>query len=337
MRTFHEIVLPMLNGVNRHVLIIFLGALLFTACPNGKPGREKTGQAAKSGTGVTVDFNAHRAFEHVRNIVNINPRYPGTPGIEAVRKYIEKELASCGLKPVRDSFTAKTPHPRFPEVQMANITADIRGEVEDIVIIGSHYDAKMLQNVDFQGANDSGSSTGLVLELADVFVKRPAYHTVRLAFFDGEESFGEWSDRDGLYGSKHYAAMLKRTGEYAKVSAVIIVDMIGDVRLRIPRDHLSTKWLVDHVWKTAADLGYSHVFVNDYHGIEDDHVPFRKIGISAVDIIDMNYGPGWTSNAFWHTAYDNVNNISEQSVGIVGRTVARSVYTLKNTTGNGRK
>jgi Zn-dependent M28 family amino/carboxypeptidase len=52
--------------------------------------------------------------------------------------------------------------------------------------------------------------------------------------------------------------------------------------------------------------------------VEDDHIPFLDAGIPAVDIIDLDYGPG---NSYHHTPDDTLDNVSVESLDKVGRLV----------------
>jgi Zn-dependent M28 family amino/carboxypeptidase len=137
-------------------------------------------------------------------------------------------------------------------------------------------------------------------------------------FFDGEEAFVEWSAFDSTYGSRHLARKWKEDGTASKISALILLDMIGDSDLDIHYETNSTKALMDMVWETAKSEGLDAI-LSQYRGsIEDDHIPFLGIGIPSVDIIDLNYGPG---NSYWHTEEDTPDKISAESLEKIGRLV----------------
>jgi Zn-dependent M28 family amino/carboxypeptidase len=105
---------------------------------------------------------------------------------------------------------------------------------------------------------------------------------------------------------------------------VILADMVGQKDLDIPREANSTKWLADLVWKTADRLGYDNVFVpREVEGIEDDHGPFLKRKVPAVDIIDLN------GYKYWHTTEDTMDKLSPKSLGIVGYVILESVSELQ--------
>jgi Zn-dependent M28 family amino/carboxypeptidase len=148
---------------------------------------------------------------------------------------------------------------------------------------------------------------------------------VYLVFFDGEEAVREeWEGTDNLYGSRHLSEKWQKDGTLRKIKALINVDMIGDRRLNIKQETNGNAALNRLVWRTAADLGYAAYFVNDSLAIDDDHMPFVRLGVPAIDIIDFDYPP-------WHTDDDTIDKISAQSleaVGIVVDEVIRRVERL---------
>lgn len=276
------------------------------ALPPAAPPADKTG-----------DFDGQKAFAHVEQLVGIGPRTAGSDGIRRAQAYIKNQLQSFGCTVEEDDFSSPTPIGR---VAMKNIVAKTPGGSSSVVLFLTHYDTKRDPN--FVGANDSGSSTGVMLELARVLCARkpagmlagkPAV-TAWIAFLDGEEAFQQWSETDSLYGSRQMAARLANTGELKKVKAVILADMVGYRELRFKREENSTGWLTDLVWSTAAGLGYAKHFVQESAGaIEDDHLPFKRRGLPVVDIIQLeDFFP------YWHTPEDTLDKISPQSLAIVG-------------------
>jgi glutaminyl-peptide cyclotransferase len=269
-----------------------------------------------------------RALEHIRAIVALGPRHAGAPGLGKTRRYIENALAGFGLSPVRQDFTALTPHPDFPELPMSNISVDIPGPGKNAVLLGGHYEAKLLPGVDFKAANDGGASAGLLLEMARCLALHPPPCPVRIVFFDGEEALVEWGPADGMYGSKRLATALRESGDDKRFAAAVIVDMIGDRNLGLVRETLSTPWVFAALERQAARLGRTDVFSGPRGGVEDDHLPLLKIGIPAADLIDLSYGPGADSNAYWHTAEDTIDKLSPDSLQVVGRIALGSLAEL---------
>ncbi len=275
--------------------------------------------AARAQEKIT-DFDATRAYSHMKRLCEIGPRPPGSEAIRKAQQYIIGELKSCGLKITQDDFVAETTRGR---VRMKNIIAELAGEKNEVVIIAGHYDTKLQEG--FIGANDGASSTAAVLEMARVLAGTKPEYTLWFVFFDGEEAFVEWGANDGkdnTYGSRHMAARLTADGAIKRIRALVLVDMIGDKNLDLLRDDESTRWLVDVVWETAHRVGYGKHFLKSESAYADDHIPFKEAGVPVIDIIDFNYGP---DNSYWHTNRDTLDKVSGESVKIVGDVVIRSL------------
>lgn len=150
--------------------------------------------------------------------------------------------------------------------------------------------------------------------------------TYWLVFFDGEEAIQVFSASDGLYGSRHLVQKMAASGELSRVQAMILVDMVGDAKLNIHREANSTPWLTDLSFQTARRLGYTRYFLDAPRAYEDDHIPFVNAGVSAVDLLDFDYGPG---NSYWHTAQDTIDKCSPLSLTIVGRVVVAALEELE--------
>ena len=236
---------------------------------------------------------------------------------------IVAELRSTGCQVVPDKFTAVTP--KGP-MAMENIIARFPGKSGKAVVITGHYDTKLLPG-NFVGANDGGSSTGFLLELARAAAKKPRAHDLYLVWFDGEEAIGPWSEKDGLHGSRHLAERWQREGMLAKILALINVDMIGDRNLKLLAEHNSNPALRRLIWQTAEDLGYGAYLDRVPSYIEDDHMPFVRRGVAAVDLIDFEYGP---SNTYWHTAEDTVDKLSADSFQVLGNLILEVIRRLES-------
>jgi Zn-dependent M28 family amino/carboxypeptidase len=175
-----------------------------------------------------------------------------------------------------------------------------------------------MEGVNFVGANDAGSSTGLLLELARVLASRKEKLDYWFVFLDGEEAFVDWSTFDSTYGSRHLAQKWKGEGMVPKIRALILLDMIGDKNLDVLYETNSTKHLMDLFHSTARSLGLGSILSQTKSRIGDDHIPFLDVGIPCVDLIDYNYGP---DNSYWHTAADTTDKLSPQSMETVGTVV----------------
>ena len=258
------------------------------------------------------------ALRHVERLVAIGPRVAGSAGAERARAYIVGELRRLGLEPEVQGFEATTPH---GPMRMANIIARLPGRRPDVVVLAGHYDTKLFNSFRFVGANDGGSSAGLLIELARRLVKAPREYTVWVVWFDGEEAREAWTSTDSLYGSRHLAVELERTGRLPR--ALVLMDMIGDRDLNIRRDTYSTPWLTDILWASAARLGHARYFLNEPMPVEDDHVPFLKVGVAAALLIDFDYPP-------WHTADDTLDKVSARSLAVVGDVVLDALPSIEH-------
>ena len=248
----------------------------------------------------------------------IGPRVAGSPGGERARAYIVGELRRSGIEVEVQPFEAATLHGRL---RMANVVARLPGRRPDVVVLAGHYDTKLFNSFRFVGANDGGSSAALLIELARRLAKAPRDYTVWVVWFDGEEARETWTAADSLYGSRHLAADLERTGRLPR--ALILMDMIGDRDLNIRRDTYSTPWLTDILWASGARLGYGRHFLNEPMPVEDDHAPFLKAGVPAALLIDFDYPP-------WHTADDTLDKLSARSLAVVGDVVLDALPSIEH-------
>lgn len=306
--------------------LLMLMPLMAMGCDQ-KPTLDRKGgeQTPATPTLKLTEFDGQRALEHVRKQVAFGPHYAGSPAIKQVREYIKKELESYGLKVREDAFKAKTPNPKFPEVEMVNLIAEVPGSEKGIMLVASHYDTKWFEDMEFVGANDGGSSTAVLIEMARHLAKSKPKYTLWLTFFDGEEAMnGEWEGTDHTYGSRYMADQI-RAGKLKDIKGLVLLDMIGDKGLNIRRDNNSINWMNDIIWQTAEKLGYQKQFINEIQGLEDDHIPFMQVGVPSVDIIDFDYG---LNNQFWHTSEDTTDKISAESLKAVGDTVITSLPAL---------
>ena len=294
------------------VLMIFLPMLSVPAATAGK-----------ASSPPAAAFNGDRAFQDLKHLVSFGPRPAGSEALAKSRNWIIEQLRDSGCEVEQDAFTASTPDGEIP---MANLIAKIPGSSPAVIMISGHYDTKKYDNFKFVGANDGASSAAFLLETARQLCRQKSPVTYWLAFFDGEEALREWTATDSVYGSRHLEEKLAANGELSRIKAMILVDMIADKHLDIRRDMSSTPWLTDLVFNTADRLGYSRYFLNEETAIADDHNPFVNAGVSAVDIIDLDYGP---NGSYWHTAQDTVEHCSPASLTIVGRVVMETLRELE--------
>ncbi len=265
-------------------------------------------------------FSGAAALRFTGRAVAFGPRPDGSPAIAKLRAWLRTQLAGCGCELLSDAFTAQTPDGPLP---MENIIAKFPGQSGRAIAISGHYDTKKMNG--FVGANDGGSSTGFLLELAATLKNRPRKDDVYLIFFDGEEAVREWTDTDSVYGSRHLAEKWAAEGLTKKLKALINVDMIGDRNFRLTWEIDSTDFLREMVWDIGDSLGYSAAFPRHGGPVSDDHIPFLDAGVPALDLIDFE-----SQSSFWHTPQDTMDKLAARSFEITGKVVLLALERLEN-------
>lgn len=266
-------------------------------------------------------FSGKQALDDTRMATDLGPRVAGSPANKKLQGILAAHLKANGWTVIEDAFTAKTP---YGAVAMKNVIGVKKGTSGRALVLTGHFDTKKF-NFKFVGANDAGSSTGVLMEMARAMKDVKLKHDLYLVFFDGEEAFKDWTATDSLYGSRHLADKWNADGTLSRIDALINVDMIGDRDLSIVREAYSSDIVMRTIWQTASDLSYGKHFSNLQGAIEDDHVPFLKKGVRAVDLIDFSYGP---DHSWWHTEQDTMDKLSANSLEVVGRVVAESLKRL---------
>lgn len=263
-------------------------------------------------------FSGERALQHVRTQVLLGPRPPGSEASGRLRSWLRSELEKLGFVVQEQRFTPRTPLGPIP---MVNLVATLPGTSDRTLVLGAHADTKRFEDFEFLGANDGASGVAALLELARVFRLRPLRHTLKLAFFDGEEALVEWGPEDSLYGSTHLVESWVDSGLARKISAAFILDMVGDRNLQVIDEVNSHPQLRVLLREEATRLGYSRVFSGPEQGVDDDHVPFLMAGIPAIDVIGFATSPEGVVPSYWHTSEDTLDKVSASSLQAVGRTV----------------
>jgi glutaminyl-peptide cyclotransferase len=316
-----------------YLLYLFLAVLCAAACnKQSAPQPPSSAQSAappSAPPSASIDgFDGARAFDHVRHLVELGPRPPASDAIRQAQAYIVTQLKSYGCQVEEHDFHGSSV---LGDLSMKNIIAKIPGPDPGIVLYATHYDTVRIPN--FVGADDGGSGTATMLELARVLCTRNSSLNVWIAFFDGEEAQGNWADNNSIrwtgenstYGSREMAASMALSGELKRLKAMILADMIGPSNLKIKRDTNSTTWLVDLIWDTAAHLGYANIFVNDPYPISgDDHLSFLRRDVPACDIIDFDI-----FNTYWHTSEDTLEKVDPRSLAIVGHVFVETLPALE--------
>ncbi|MGH8273950.1 MAG: M28 family peptidase [Gammaproteobacteria bacterium] len=269
-------------------------------------------------------FDGQLAYQYSLKATAFGPRPPGSAAHARLLAWLEAELTGIAHPNSwqAQKFTAHTPDGPIP---MTNLVARFPGKSPGVIVIGGHYDT-LSHRPDFVGANDGGSSTGILLALAKHFAAHPPQGpSVWIVWFDGEEAVRAWTDSDHTYGSRELARRWHTNGTAKRIRALLVLDMIGDRNLTVARETNGTPWLMNLVCREAEKIGAGQNFCRYDQTIYDDDKPFRAAGVPAADLIDFHYGP---YNEYWHTDEDTPDKLAPASFRIVGSVVLATVHAL---------
>ena len=270
-----------------------------------------------------VNVDGARAYADLVDLcTNYGDRRIGTIGSKGARDWIVSQLEPLGWQFEEDKFIAQPPEGarRKGPIEGCNLLARWPGTQPGEIWLASHYDTFDMPG--FVGANDSGSSTTLLVEFGRQLAKETPRSgpSLVLCWFDGEERFPPiaWDNKtNSTFGSRHLATRLKEEGKIGNISAFILLDMVGDERLGLFVESTSTGWIEDVFRRTARGLGEHQLIVGNRE-INDDHIPFRNAGVPFINLIDFHFGPG---HSWWHTREDTVSHCSAESLARTGQLV----------------
>lgn len=266
---------------------------------------EGSGSAPPPDTLANDGFDSARAFADLRAQVAIGPRPSGSAANRRLTAMLADRLRAAGVDDVRIQWPLR------------NVVGTIPGREDGYIVLGAHHDT--LAGVPgFVGANDGASGVATVLELARALPNPMPGPGIAIALFDGEEARpGRDFDADGLRGSRQYLDYARTEAQATppidRIEAMVLLDMVGDCDLSIPREANSDEDLFARF--AAAD---PELFDGTAGGVADDHTPFLEAGIPAVDLIDFEFGPGGSPGDHWHTTEDDLGNVCPQSLDRVG-------------------
>jgi peptidase M28-like protein len=281
------------------------------------------------------EFDGAQALKYIETQLAFGPRIPGSAGHARMAAWLDSLLRRRADSVVVQRWTHVTR--RGDSLPMVNLLARFNPAATSRVLFLAHWDTRPRADapgsrdttVPVPGANDGGSGVAILLGMADALKKLPPETGVDLLFVDGEDygSFDAGQDQDVLIGSRYYAAHLP-PGE--RPLFAVLFDMIGDRELRIPREGNSVTGapdVVEMVWAQAEKQGHGDIFVPaDTGPITDDHVPLQQVGIRAIDLIDLDFGPG---NSWHHSPDDTIDKVSQASLQVVGDVAMALVRTAQ--------
>ena len=291
----------------------------------------------------TPDFKADSAYSYIAQQVAFGPRIPGSAASQQTLKFLVAKLKSYGWTVTEQPFTAFRYDGK--KLQGTNIIAQFQPAIAKRILLASHWDARSIADKDsvrknepIDAANDGASGVGVLLEIArnlNETKHKPAVG-VDIVLFDledhgePEDYAGEHKPNSWALGSQHWAANLV-PANYRPYYGILL-DMVGGKGAMFPHEGTSMQYapgIVRSVWATAADLGYSNLFVDqDAFGISDDHTAVNEVAkIQMIDLIDLRASNGgFEFGSFHHTHADNLANIDKSTLKAVGQTLLQVLY-----------
>lgn len=295
------------------------------------------------GTQEKTHWNADRVQRDLQTFAS-EPHPMGSARNSVLADYLDKEMQAAGLKVHRLKFEAEVPDPEFMDreasmlqkttlsLALENVGARFESSAAKscVFLLASHYDSKRLAGATSIGANDSGSSSAVLLEIMRGLQagRYPLRCHVMALWFDGEEAYlPEWRDGetrhparqiDNTYGSRNFVSQLKSCeskwclpdslgGE--RVEGLILLDMVGSAELKLSPETNSTPELMALAREIDKDLFAGRIYGGaTSKQIEDDHIPFLEKGIPAVDLI------GFETLDHWHQPSDTIEKVSVKSM-----------------------
>ncbi|TAE24762.1 MAG: M28 family peptidase [Cytophagales bacterium] len=336
--------------MNKSILATLLLLACFAACKTDKKTESQTTEGGQSTPAASTApaFNADSAYNYVAQQVAFGPRVPNTPAHVRGGDYLVAKLKQFGFAVTEQKFAAKTWDGKT--LNARNIIGSLNPQATKRIVLASHWDSRPRSDQDTTeadrtdpvlAANDGASGVGVLLELARAIQQAKAKPTVGIdiVFFDAED----WGDGDKAVGDKEpgsdfdYIGFCLGSRHWAKnpVPATkayygILLDMVGAKGATFAKEGYSMQYapsIVNQVWQTASQLGYSQFFVDTPGGaITDDHIAPNLIAkIPMIDIIHTNPQTGGFFHA-WHTNEDTMDNIDRATLKAVGQTLLQTLY-----------
>jgi glutaminyl-peptide cyclotransferase len=251
-------------------------------------------------------FDGNRAWADLLRQVKVGPRPAGSEALRGLAEQLRAEL----------------PNGHFESMPggLQNVVGTLTGRLP-VVVLAAHYDTKD-SPAGFVGANDGAGGTALVLEAARALqrLRQDNPRQVRFVLFDGEESPRGCGDflKCGIRGSRAYAAAHAHS-----LKAVVLADFVANRNLRLKRDLGSDPALWDRLHAAAKRAGIGSIMSASTQGtVEDDHTPFMKAGVPAIDLIDFDFPQ-------WHTLRDRPDVLSQRSLDAAGEAVVELLRELR--------
>lgn len=337
-------IINMKNSV--YITLVILLSVSIASCGQQRGKKQQSATVSQSLPElITPTFNADSAYKYIEKQVDFGPRVPNTTEHIACSEYLIDKLKGFGAEViVQEAEVFAFDRTRL---HIRNIIGQFQPEKNDRILLFAHWDTRPFadydkdpekRNTPILGANDGGSGVGALLEIARHLSENPTHLGVDIILFDGED-YGTPDHIQAAYqpdtwclGSQYWGKNPHKKNYYARYG--ILLDMVGAKNAQFYREQYSMQFapqLVDHIWKTAGELGYSAWFNFGKGGmITDDHFYVHKhMGIPAVDIIQHDPTSSTSFGYYWHTHDDTMKNIDRETLKAVGQTVMEVIYKEK--------
>ena len=283
----------------------------------------------------TIRFHGETAYKYLEKQCELGPRNPGSQGHKQAKQMYIDFFQKLSDTTYTQKFTKYIPKTE-DTLKLTNIISTFAPKKGNPILLGAHWDTRpraerdpdpSKRNQAILGANDGASGVAVLMHLAELIQKIKLDRTIQIVLFDGEDYGFHGQNKYWALGSKYFVQHMPTN----QPREVIIVDMIGDAQLSLPMERYSynnSKALTKKLWKIADSKGYSQFKYELGTKIYDDHVPFIKAGIPAVDIIDFHYPNRYTN--YWHTTQDTPDKCSPKSLEVVGQVLLEYITKGQN-------
>ncbi|OUJ70156.1 M28 family peptidase [Hymenobacter crusticola] len=333
--------------------LAFLLLAAGSGCNRDKQQTTETVETEEAEVPAAPSFVADSAYAYTAKQVAFGPRVPNSKAHIATGDWIVQKFKALGLTVKEQPFDAMAFDGKM--LHSRNIVAQFQPQAARRVAVFTHWDTRPFADKDDQhknapldGASDGASGVGIALEMARVLAAQPdsLKPSVGIDFilFDSEDYGYDSSTQSELknqlqaqeeqgksswcLGSQYWAQHMLPANY--KPDYGVLLDMVGAKNAKFSREQLSVekaKDVVDKMWNTAAQIGYSDYFLfQDSPGITDDHVYTNQAGVRTIDIIDhLPVGDEYFP-AYHHTTQDNMSIIDKRTLKAVGQTVLQTIY-----------
>ncbi|MDO4771118.1 M28 family peptidase [Porphyromonas sp.] len=294
-------------------------------------------------------FSADSAYLNIQKQVDFGPRVPNMPSHRACADFLAASLERQGLQLHVQNIKVKAYDGAILDAR--NIIGVHNPDAKRRILLFAHWDTRPMADHDgdkskrhqpIDGADDGGSGTGVLLEIARLLKQYPMKNIgIDIALFDAEDygapeeaNYQGESTETWALGTQKWTREPHVPGYHADFG--ILLDMVGSKDARFYREYFSQESagrMVTQIWDTAKRLGYNKYFINEMGGaVTDDHYfVIRNLGIPCVDIINFDPDSRNGFGHYWHTHKDNMSIIDRETLKAVGETVWQVLLDYDNT------